>query len=139
MNCPHCQRELPEKYGTGWCPFCGHDLPSNQIDTLQSPPRPVIEPNHINWPKFFLILFAPAVGCFLALIVDIGGLAVLFGPFGGSISGLVCAHMIMEAVNFTGSKRTMIHFGLAILLCALSFFLCFVGCVSASTVSRHGI
>jgi hypothetical protein len=136
MNCPHCQKELPDNYGAVYCPFCGRDLIPDETSSLF---QPTFEPKCIHWPKFFIVLLTPAICCFLALAVDIGGLAVLFGLIGGVVSGLVCARMIMAAFNPIGLKRSIVYFGLAMLLCGLSFFLCFVGCVSASTVSRHGI
>jgi hypothetical protein len=135
MNCPHCQKALPENYGVAWCPHCGRELLPDKAD---SPPQ-VFEPNQISWPKFFVVLLAPAVCCFLALAVDLGGLAILPGLFGGMISGLICTRMIMEGVNLTGIKKAITCFGLAVLLCCLSYFLCFVGCISASTVTRHEI
>jgi hypothetical protein len=136
MNCPHCQKELPANSGAAWCPFCGRDLLPNEAG---SQPQPAFEQNHVRWPKFFIFLLAPAICCFLALAVDVGGLAVFSALLGSLISGLICTRIIMGAINSTGLKRAMVHFGLAIILCGLSFFLCFVGCISASTISRHGI
>ena len=133
MNCPHCQKDLPENYGAAWCPFCGKDLSVPETNL------PAFESRWVSWPKFFIILFAPAIGCFLALAIDIGGLAVLLGLFGSLVSGLICARMIMENVNLTGFKRGLAHFGLAILLCGTAWFLCFLGCTSSAAISNHGI
>jgi hypothetical protein len=133
MNCPHCQEELPADYPAGWCPFCGKDLFVAGTDL------PAFESRWVSWPKFFIILFAPAIGCFLALTIDIGGLAVLLGLFGSLVSGLICARMIMENVNLMGFKRGLAHFGLAMLLCATAWFLCFLGCTSGAAISNHGI
>jgi hypothetical protein len=135
MNCPHCQKELPANYEAGWCPFCGRDLKPGQANP---PSQRAFESNYVSWPKFFIVLLAPAVACFLALAVDVGGLAVILGLFGALISGLMCARMIMEGVNLAGSKKALAYLGLAFLLCCLSCFLCFIGCISASTVSKHG-
>ena len=136
MNCPHCQKELPANDAAAWCPFCGRDL---EPDAANLASQPAFASSYVNWPKFFVVLFAPPVCCFLALAVGVGGLAVIFGLFGSLISGLVCARMIMEGINLAGFKKAATHFGLIILLCCLSCFLCFVGCMSASTVSKHGI
>lgn len=136
MNCLHCQKELPANYAGEWCPFCGRDLEPSEANP---PSQPAFESNYISWPKFFIVLLAPSAACFLALAVDWGGLAVLSGLFGALISGLVCARMIMEGVNLAGANKVLAHLGLAFLLCCLSFFLCFIGCIGASTVTKHGI
>ena len=136
MNCLHCQKELPANYEAGLCPFCGRDLKPGQANL---PAQPAFELNYISWPKCFIVLLAPAATCFLALAVNWGGLAVVFGLFGALISGLMCARMIMAGVNLAGSKRALMYFAVAMLLCCLSGFLCFIGCISASAVSHHGI
>src|SRR5450755_523679 len=110
MNCPHCQKELPANSGAAWCPFCGRDLLPNEAG---SQPQPAFEQNHVRWPKFFIFLLAPAICCFLALAVDVGGLAVFSALLGSLISGLICTRIIMGAINSTGLKRSMVHFGLA--------------------------
>ncbi len=136
MNCLHCQKELPANYAEAWCPFCGRDL---EPDSSGTAALPAFEANYINWPRFFIVLFVPPVCCFLALAVGIVDLAGIFGVFGSFISGLVCTRMIMGRTNLVGLKRAAAHFGLAMLLCCLSCFLCFVGCMSAATVSKHGL
>ena len=34
MNCPHCQKELPENHEPGSCPACGGDLSGNTMASL---------------------------------------------------------------------------------------------------------
>lgn len=67
MNCPHCQKELPGNYAAAWCPFCGRDLEPGQANIQL---QPAFESNYVRWPKFFIVLFAPPVCCFLALAVE---------------------------------------------------------------------
>jgi hypothetical protein len=133
VNCPHCQKGLPENYGALYCAFCGKDLPPREVES-----SPVNELRQVSWPKFFAILFAPAVGCFLSLSLDVGAFAVLLGLIGSLVSGLICTRWIMEIVKLFGYKRALAHFGLAICLCSLSWFLCFLGCTGAESISNHG-
>jgi hypothetical protein len=43
MNCPHCQKILPDDYPAEFCPFCGKDLspaeqPGTKIETTYLSP-----------------------------------------------------------------------------------------------------
>ena len=128
MNCPGCQKELPGYSVATLCPFCGEELS-----------LPVFQPVWISWIKFFAVLFVPAIGCFLAGAINSIGLAVLFGLLGSLISGLVCARMLMRGVNLTGFKSFLVHFGSALVLCGLAWFLCFLGCTGAASVTNRSL
>jgi hypothetical protein len=127
MNCPGCQKELPGFSVATRCPFCGAELP-----------LPVFQPVWISWPKFFAVLFAPALGSFLAGAIRSGGLILLFGLLGSLVASLICARMLMKGVNLTGFRRALFHSGLALVLCGLTWFLCFLGCTGAASLTKHG-
>lgn len=121
MNCPGCQRELPGFSLATLCPYCGAELP-----------KPMFQPIWVSWPKFFAVLVAPAVVCFLAGTIDSLGLVILSGLFGSLISGLVCARMLMNGVTLQGYQRALVHFCLGLAMCGLTWFLCFLGCTAQS-------
>ena len=127
MKCTGCQKALPDFSFATLCPFCGAELP-----------KPVFQPVWISWPKFFAVLVAPALGTFLAVAINSIGLAILSG-LGSPISGLVCARMLMCGVNLTGFKRALVHFGLALVLCGLTGFLCFLGCAGTASITNHDL
>ena len=128
MNCPRCQKELPGFSLATLCPFCGEELP-----------LPAFQPVWISWPKFFAVLLAPALGSFLAIAINGGWLALPFVFLGSLVSGFVCARMLMNGINLTGFKRTVANFGLALILCGTTLFLCFLGCTGAVSIANHGI
>jgi hypothetical protein len=118
--CPHCQRELPVNHPANWCPFCGRDwLPDE---------NPSSEIHKINWLVFFAVLFAPAMLSMLGMTINAGGL-VFFSTFIGSgVAGIVCGSMIALRQARGMEANKLLVAVLSVLLGALSFFLCFLGC-----------
>lgn len=101
---------------------------------------PETAPNPISWLKFFIILFAPAILCFLILLANFDGLLPVMafvGLIGGLLSGLICAGMIVQGLELTGFRRGLAYGSLAIVLCCLSYFLCFLGCTEGMLVATH--
>ena len=134
LACPHCHKEFPASAAAGPCPFCAGDLSANRPTSAA---RPIFQPAYVNWRKFLLVLLAVPAGCFLTMALDWDGLTAMIGLFGMFVSGLICARMIMNGSNLTGFKHALAYFSVALLLCCLVGFLCFIGCISASAVSRH--
>jgi hypothetical protein len=125
MNCPHCQKKLPENYSAGWCPFCGRDLFPDQ--------SPSIESAKINWLVFFTVLLAPAVLSLIGVALNIGTL-IVSGTFGGSlVAGAVCSGMLDERYGYSSVVRWL----LAAVLALLSFALCFGGCLAGVMIGKH--
>lgn len=134
MNCPHCQQLVPMDHPAASCPFCGKEL------SLENPPMaPLAQPLRANWPLFFAVLFAPPVCCFIALSLDVGFLAVLFGALGSLISGVVCTRIVMRNFGSIRWRRALLQIIIGVLLCGISFSLSFLGCTTASSITHHGI
>jgi hypothetical protein len=134
MNCQHCEKELPEKYSASWCPFCGRDLRIESLETMG-----MMYSNHpFNWLGFCTVLVAPALICFVFGMISVklfGAAIVLIAIFGGMTSGLVCTRIIMNRSDMFGFQRVIAHFFLAVALCALSYFLCFMGCAVSMSIT----
>ena len=124
MNCPHCQQVLPDEFSEMTCPLCGKDLPR------ENPKRMLF---------FFAVMLAPPVCCFIALALNLGFLATLFGTAGSMVSGLICSWMVMSTYKVSGLRRALLHVVIGVFACGLSFFLSFLGCGIASSVTGHGI
>jgi hypothetical protein len=134
MNCPHCQQILTSDFSAANCPFCGKEMPQEpRQEALLSQATPV------KWPKFFMVLFAPPVCCFIALALDLGILAGLFGIVGSLISGVVCTGLVMKSIAASGARRALLGIFIGVMLCGLSFFLSGLGCSAASSITDHGL
>jgi len=117
MNCIHCQTELSANYSGGNCPNCGNRLPQEQASAQG------------RWSMFFAMLLTPAICCFLSYVLfDMPPLGGLFGVVGGLVSGLFCTRMVIRSLAASGRRSALLSFGIGVLLCGLSFFLCGLGC-----------
>ncbi|HXI70422.1 MAG TPA: hypothetical protein VNN22_08720 [Verrucomicrobiae bacterium] len=136
MNCPHCQKELPENYGAVYCPFCGQNLPAHSAVSL--PDNPSLPPVSVNWWIFFTILLAPAVLALLGSLLKVGGLSVGSPLIGGSIAGIVCGILLARRVGRTTGARVGLGFLFVALMGFLSFALAFTGCMAGGfTFNMH--
>jgi len=130
MDCPHCQKELPENHGTAWCPYCGKDLslgenlPKNKLGIQPLPTG-----------LFFIFLLAPAAVSFLALLLHVEFIAVVAGIFGSLISGIVCATLYMRSLNVTGFRQVVLYVVFIAAFCFLSFFISGLGCAAGGGLS----
>jgi hypothetical protein len=125
MICPHCQKEMPENYGAAYCPYCGRDLLPIQNSTAGL--------LKAKWLVFFAVLLAPAVLSLIGIALNIGSLMV-FATFGGSlIAGKICSAILDEEHGYSTAARWLVAAGLA----AVSFFLCFGGCMAGVMMSKH--
>src|SRR5580692_3472523 len=132
MNCPHCQQCLPADFSLEVCPHCGKDLPGEHLQGVKPTPRA-----RVRWPLFFVVLFAPAVCCFIAFALNLGWLAVLSGLAGSLISGLICTGIVIKRLAASGRRSPLLTFGIGVLLCSLSYFLSGVGCTVGVNVTGH--
>jgi hypothetical protein len=125
MVCPHCQKELPEKYAASWCPFCGKNLPP---DLLPAPGTPV------TWWLFWCILLAPAVFAAIGSLTGLDDLAVASPLIGGGIAGIICGVMLLRSLAYSVETKVMLGFVMVPLFAFLSFALGFGGCMLAGGV-----
>ncbi len=125
MTCPHCQKEQPENYSADCCRFCGRDFSGEST--------PSVDLAKISWPLFFAVLFAPAVISFVSLAGNLGSLMVV-ATFGGSLlAGKICAAMLDQQRGYSTLAQLLITMALA----ALSFTLCFGGCMAGAMLPKH--
>lgn len=132
MNCPHCQKVLPEKYGATYCLFCGMDLPEGEsVSTIKAP---LLVPVRIRWLLFFCVLVAPAL---LTLFLSFLGrshtsdsLSAFVACFGGIAAGIACGIMLALRVGRTVAGR----FGFGVLFSCVFVVICvtlnFFGCMA---------
>jgi hypothetical protein len=130
MNCPHCQKELPENYGANWCSFCGKDLATDKIF-----PKDKSGIQRLPTKGFFISLLAPAIVSFTALLLHVEFIAAFAGIFGILVSGFVCAILYVRSLNPTGFKRAFLNLFFIAAFCFLSFALSGLGCVAGAAVS----
>jgi hypothetical protein len=133
MNCPHCQKVLPEKYNATYCPFCGLGITfEEKVSVIK---QPSIRPIPIRWPVFFGVLLAPPLLTLLTSFLVKGQDNQPISPgiafFGGIAAGIACGIMLGLHVGKTAPAR--LGFGLlfsgifAVVCVALSFFGCMAG------------
>ncbi|HEY5233918.1 MAG TPA: hypothetical protein VIK35_10340 [Verrucomicrobiae bacterium] len=128
MNCPHCQKELPENYGAAWCPFCGKNLPPEYSKPLQESPAV-----KFNWRLFLCALLFPALATllsaatmrFLMLKPMNEGVSPWVGLIGSAIGGVICGVML----GFQGSKKFPVRILLSILMSAVMIIVCIMLCL----------
>jgi uncharacterized membrane protein len=141
MNCPHCQKELPENYGVAWCPFCEEDLQLENSKQLQE--LPAVK---FNGRLFLCALLFPALATLLSaeamrflMSKPIGdGVSPCVGLIGGAIGGVICGVML----GFQGSKNLPARILVSILMSAVMIIvcimLCLVGCGIGGYQMRFG-
>lgn len=133
MNCPHCQKVLPEKYNATYCPFCGMGIAAAEETAIK---QPLLPPIRIRWGVFFGVFLAPALATLVSSLLTRGGHANQFiSPyiafFGGAAAGISCGVMLAMYIGKTVAAR--LGFGLLfscffVVVCiTLNFFGCLVG------------
>lgn len=124
MNCPHCQKPLPEKYGATYCLHCGVALPPQEPPVITS--AAPLPPVKISWLLFFGALLAPPLLTFLAAFVLRDQTSEQAAPWiaivGAAAGGVVCG--IMLGLRFGNSVSW--RFGLSLLLSCLMVLVCFI-------------
>src|ERR1700722_7163021 len=128
MNCPHCQKELPENFGARWCPFCGKELPASATYAVSWPPTSApLRPFRFNWLIFFGVLLAPALVTMLTAST-VGGRNEQVSPvvalFGGGAAGIICGVLLGLRLGKTVPARLVLGILLAVVMAFLCFMLC---------------
>jgi hypothetical protein len=131
MNCPHCQKVLPEQLAEGRCPHCGGTVPPEA-----APGPPVsLAPVKIRWLVFFCVLLTPPVMTLISAVLGKGqageSASPAIGFFGGAAAGIACG--VMLAFRFGRSISARVLLGLfcsaamAVVCIMLSLFGCEAG------------
>jgi hypothetical protein len=123
MNCPHCQKELPENYPADHCLFCGQNLtptvdPEKTADAL---PR-----NSSKLWLFFWLSFigAPVLGLLSAMAQLAGGI-FLFPLLGAIAAGF----SLSKIYNRSPGVFFMVGVAFSIGILIIYFGIVFVGCL----------
>jgi hypothetical protein len=120
MNCPHCQKELPDNAAAS-CPFCQQPLPA--IPESSSPTPGVSKSRY--WLIFWLAFVGAPALALLSLTTHIGP-ELLFLPFVGAvIAGFALAKINSD--DTTTIIVTGILYSLGVIIVYVG--LLFVGCV----------
>lgn len=134
MNCPHCQKELPDNYGARWCPFCGKDLPASATYAVEMPPSAAsLKPVKINWLIFISALLVPPLLTMLTALSTAGrNSELLVPPFvgvcGGVTAGIYCGVVLGLRLGQTLSGRIIGGALLSVPMVIVCVMLCFFGC-----------
>jgi hypothetical protein len=124
MNCPHCQKELPQNVSAKRCSFCDGNLPRK-----------------FNWFFFGLVLSAPALADFILVnfisdSMDTLGTMIFISFVGSLVSGVVCGIVLARWRNCKGYEFFFQASGFAFLTAIASFGLCCVGCTVSGIFHR---
>lgn len=125
MDCPHCQKTLPENFGGTACPYCEAVLPpaTNHEDAYVS---------HARFHKivFFALLTPPLLTLIFAWLSRIPGWAdVVFIPvWGGVASGFASGIMMGLRLGKTIPLRIILCLFLAPIMAIVCVTLCCFGC-----------
>jgi hypothetical protein len=139
MNCPHCQKELPQNYSAAFCPFCGEAIEAKgeAPASSENPPR-----KRFFWGWWFLVVAIPAIVNFLLTAIfsnsDQAANLMVLATFGGSpVAGLVSAILMVRwERNDYGSASITKVILVSILFSVISFGLCFVGCAAGFSLAK---
>ena len=114
MNCPHCQKELPENFTGDNCPACG-----------QVVNREVAAPAR---RKFHALLFFAALLAASLTDKSNDGLPVAIGLFGGGAAGILCGIWLGIFLGTKPVSRFILSFVFVAVFVPVCVFLCFLGC-----------
>jgi hypothetical protein len=131
MNCPHCQKELPEDYSAMWCPFCAKYL------TPKAEPPPPLPSAKLNWRIFLCALLGPALltlisAATMRFLISPGSMNEAVTPYVvficGPIGGVICGVML----GFQGGRNLPVRIILSLVMVTIMIpvcvVLCFFGC-----------
>jgi hypothetical protein len=119
MNCPHCQKELPEHYGK--------DLSTSEIGSS----KPSSRTAKIYWPIFLAVLLAPTFLTMLSAILDRAvnqSVSLFIGLVGGGAAGIACGLMLGFRLGSTGLERIFVTLLLCLIMAVVAVTLSCFGC-----------
>jgi ABC-type nitrate/sulfonate/bicarbonate transport system permease component len=128
MNCPHCQKEMPENHGAVYCPLCGKDLPAATTGFAGK---------KMSWRWFMVALLSPPLLTLIsaALMRFVFAsqetneeVSALIGFLGGVIGGIVCGVMIGARASQDFAARIMVSIFCVPVMVIVCITLCCFGC-----------
>jgi hypothetical protein len=127
MNCPHCQKPLPENYTANFCPHCGGIIRPEPLISGD----PELAPIKTNWLVFFGVMLAPAL--ITLLIALVGKPREQVSPFtaffGGAAAGITCGIMLALRIGKNAGARIVLGFVFAVVFAVVCIMLSFFGCM----------
>ena len=132
MNCPHCQKELPENDSAANCPVCGKALLS-QLSPTPTTVDSLATKQKISWPFFFAVLLAPVLLTSLTVLIfsNKGEAASMVGLFGGGISGIICGVMLGRRFGKTHGLRIVLGVVFALIMVVVCVAMNSFGCLAS--------
>ena len=131
MNCPHCQKPLPEKYNATYCLHCGQALELREPPINWQPLTPV----KVSWFLFFGVLLAPAILTFLTAFLgkeqSNEQASPLIGFYGGAASGIACGILLAVRLGKNVLARIIFAILFSCILGVVSIAVSFAGCMAA--------
>ena len=131
MNCPHCQKTLPENYGATYCPFCGMGIPVGESPLPVNGPS--LAPVRIRWLVFFAVLLAPALLTLLSSFLGRGhdneNISPIIAIVGGIGAAIACGVMLGLRIGRTVATRVGLSLLFSCVFAPMSVTLCFFGCM----------
>lgn len=121
MNCPHCQKELPENLGNHPCPACG------EIISAGSPQK------KSGSFKLLMILVAPAVITMLVAMLKLSNATTIWILISSPAAGLICGLMLTRS-----TKNIALRIFLALLLGTLLAVFCLISCFFGCALAGGG-
>lgn len=136
MNCPHCQKELPEGQPLEWCPFCGRDLAPSEADASQH----LLPPVKTNWWAFFFALIAPVLLSIFAVLLgaNSGNTSPMIAFFGGGAAGVVCGVLLGRQLGRTVVTRFLLGVLFTLIMMVVCIGMSCFGCLASGFQLRFG-
>jgi hypothetical protein len=132
MNCPHCQKEMPEEPGAVRCPFCGKDLASLPEDSV-GVPAPVKFKGRLFFAALllppFLTLISAAI---MRLLISPGqvneAITPTIGLLGAMAGGVTCGVLLGIKAGGNIPARFILSLFFAAMMIIVCVMLCLFGC-----------
>lgn len=133
MNCPHCEKPLPENYSASYCPYCGKEIQPQATLPGTPPPRPPT-PVGINWMVFLGIILAAPLLTLLSAFLGRGhsgeSVSPVIGFFGGIAGGITGGIMLALRIGKTAGARVALGILFACVLAVVCITLSLFGCMA---------
>jgi hypothetical protein len=142
MNCPHCEKKLPENCSASYCLHCGGELQQPEPIPAATMDRSPLPPIKINWLIFFAVLFAAPLLTMLTAFLSKGqtneSISPAIGFFGGAVAGIACGVMLGLRLGNSVGLRVVSCILFVFIMAAVCIMLSFFGCMVVGYQLRIG-